>query len=142
MQVEGIDYFVLEVSDIEKAVVFYRDMLGLVHIGTAEQRGWAEFQIGEDILALRGPASALFYRAKFGSERGYILEDGTWTRSTKPRHAGASLALRVIDVFNAVSELRAKGVFIVQEPFDSDVCHVAVIEDPDGNAIFLHRRHD
>ena len=142
MQVEGIDYFVFEVSNIERAVAFYRDVLGLNHLGTAEQRGWAEFQVGSDILALRGQTSALFYRAKFGSERGYILEDGTWTKSVKPRHAGATLALRVADVFEAVSELRAKGVFIAQEPFDSDVCHVAVIEDPDGNAIFLHRRHD
>lgn len=141
MQVEGVDYFVFEVSDLERAVAFYRDVLGLHHLGTGEQRGWAEFQIGEGILALRGQASTLFYRAKFGSERGYILEEGTWTRSTKPRHASASLALRVVDVFEAVSELRAKGVFIAQEPFDSDVCHVAVIEDPDGNAIFLHRRH-
>ena len=55
--------------------------------------------------------------------------------------AGASVALRVADVLEAVTELRSKGVSIVQEPFDSDVCHVAVIEDPDGNAIFLHRRY-
>lgn len=142
MQVEGIDFFVFEVSDIDRAIMFYRDVLGLNHIGTSEKRGWAEFQIGEDILALRGQASALLYRAKFGSEKGYILEDGTWSRSTKPRHAGASVALRVADVLEAITELRSKGVSIVQEPFDSDVCHVAVIEDPDGNAIFLHRRHD
>ena len=111
MQVEGIDYFVFEVSDIDRAVAFYRDVLGLDHIGTSEKRGWAEFQIGEDILGLRGQGNSLFYHTKFGSEKGYILEDGTWSRSTKPRHAGASVALRVADVFEAVTELRSKRLF-------------------------------
>lgn len=142
MQIEGIDYFVFEVSDLERAIEFYRDILSLNHLGTAPERGWAEFAIGANILALRSAASAEFYRDKFNSDQGYILEDGAWNERNRSPHPGPSLALRVADVQQAVAELRANNVSVVQQPFDSDVCHVAVFHDPDGNAIFLHRRHD
>ncbi len=142
MHVEGIDFIVYEVSDLGKAIAFYRDILGLNHIGTAEKRGWAEFEIGDNILGLRAPASGHFYRSKFNTEKGYILEEDAWNKSTKSLHSGACVALKVADVFKAVEELRAKGVSILQEPFDSDVCHVAVFQDLDGNALYLHRRHD
>ena len=142
MQIEGIDYAVFEVADLRKSLSFYRDILGLTLLGIYRERGWAEFDINGQILALRGPASASFYRDKLKEEKGYILEEDHWQADQKGKQTGASVALRVPDVADAVAELRAKGVTILQETFDSDVCHVAVFQDPDGNALYLHRRHD
>ena len=139
MQIEGVDFFVYEVSDLERSVGFYRDVIGLTHLHTVPERGWAEFEIGTAILALRGPQSGAFYRAKFGTKGGQILREQPWP--AKPTPPRAAVALRIADVRAAVEKLRARGVLIVQEPFDSDVCHIAGIEDPDGNLIYLHRSH-
>ena len=46
------------------------------------------------------------------------------------------------DVGEALEELKGKGVHVVFGPFDSSACYMGVVLDPDGNQIFLHRRHD
>ena len=45
------------------------------------------------------------------------------------------------DVEEARSELEAAGVEFKTETLDSEVCHLAVFADPDGNAFMLHRRY-
>ena len=52
MNVLGIDFTFFAVSDMQKSIVFYRDLLGiplacLVHEGT-----WAEFEINPGTLVL------------------------------------------------------------------------------------------
>ena len=41
----------------------------------------------------------------------------------------------------ARAELEAKGVEFEGETFDTGVCHMAFFQDPDGNALMLHRRY-
>mgnify|MGYP001304607989 CR=1 FL=1 len=53
----------------------------------------------------------------------------------------AGIALAVDDVYEAVEELRTKGVEIVMEPKDSEVC-MAWVKDPWGNLLCIHHRHD
>jgi predicted enzyme related to lactoylglutathione lyase len=116
MQVRGVDFVFYHVSDLDKAVAFYRDTLGLDTI--SQMDGWAEFDARPLALAI-----------------------GTM----EPERAGAgggAVALAVPDVQAAVAELRAKGVTIVQDTMHSPVCDVAAIADPDGNRLYLHRRHD
>jgi predicted enzyme related to lactoylglutathione lyase len=48
------------------------------------------------------------------------------------------IALAVEDVRAAVEELRAEGVPILMGPFESPVCHQAVVQDPDGSQLVLH----
>ena len=55
---------------------------------------------------------------------------------------GACLGLVVDDVKGAVEELREKGVKVLHEVWESPVCLVATIADPDGNKIYLHQRKD
>ncbi len=53
----------------------------------------------------------------------------------------APLALHVEDVAQARAELEARGVMFAGDIFDTGVCHMAFLADPDGNAIILHHRY-
>ena len=48
-------------------------------------------------------------------------------------------AFEVDDLPALVADLKAKGVAFAAEGIESPVCHMAVIKDPDGNAIILHK---
>jgi predicted enzyme related to lactoylglutathione lyase len=37
--------------------------------------------------------------------------------------------------------MKERAVSFVREAFDTPVCRMAVIEDPDGNHITIHKRH-
>jgi predicted enzyme related to lactoylglutathione lyase len=115
----AIDFVVHDVSDLHRAVAFYRDTLGLKLDFLKEEWGWAEFDIRPVSLALNQPS------------------EGPPTPGS-----GAVIALAVDDVKAAVEELRGKGVAIVQESVETGVCFMAVIADPDGNRLWLHKRKD
>lgn len=53
-----------------------------------------------------------------------------------------ALNAAVEDVRGAVEELRTKGVPILLEPYETDVCTTALIGDPDGTLLLLHQRKD
>jgi predicted enzyme related to lactoylglutathione lyase len=50
-------------------------------------------------------------------------------------------ALHVEDVDAAREELEGKGVQFVGETFDTGVCRMAFLRDPDGNDLMLHNRY-
>jgi len=118
MKVLGADFVSFEVSDLGKSIEFYRDVLGLTLEGHWPDVPWAEFNVPPLTLAL--------------------------TEAPKDRAlvTGGSLALAVEDVEAAIAELKEAGVKVFVEPFDSSVCHYALIADPDGNILGIHRRHD
>lgn len=118
MRVLGIDFVVINVSDLERAKSFYRNTLGVDAPTLSEAHGWVEFDTQPVALALGIPPEG-------------------WSRPPV-----TALALAVDDVAGAVAELREKGVRILMEPTETPVCTMAYIADPDGNPIFLHRRHD
>lgn len=118
MKVLGADFVSLEVSNLNKAIEFYRDVLGLELEGHWPDVPWAEFKVLPITLAL----------TEAPKERALVT--------------GGSLALAVEDVGAAIAELKAAGVNVLLEPFDSSVCHYALITDPDGNVLGIHRRHD
>jgi predicted enzyme related to lactoylglutathione lyase len=53
----------------------------------------------------------------------------------------APIALRVDDVPAAKAELESRGVEFKTDIIDSGVCHQAIFEDPDGNALDIHHRY-
>lgn len=116
MKVRAIDFVVVNVSDVRRAVGFYRDTLGVDFPLWEESPRWQEFQTAPVAFALREDK----------------LNPG----------ANAAVALAVADVYAAVDELRAKGVAILLEPSESAGCHAAMIQDPDGNLLLLHQRKD
>ena len=114
MRVEQVDFVSVPTRDIERAVAWYRDALGLP---------LSEFTEGE----IETPNVTLsFWNPEADGE---------------PFQANtAGIALRVADVEAAVEEARAAGAEVIGIE-DSGVCHMGFVKDPDGNVLILHRRY-
>jgi predicted enzyme related to lactoylglutathione lyase len=51
------------------------------------------------------------------------------------------VAFEVSDFEAFVHKIKERAVSFVTEVFDTPVCRMAVIEDPDHNHITIHKRH-
>ena len=107
------------VTDMPRARTFYEGVLGLKPANVFDHEGkqWVEYDIAGATLGVTNMAP-------------------DW----KPSSAGPSVALEVADFDAAVAALRKAGVKFCVEPMDSSVCHMAVVNDPDGNSICIHHR--
>ena len=112
-----IDYTMVVVSDMQRAVEFYRDKLGIpLKFQTPE---WTEFQTGTTTLALHGggvPATAP-------------------PASDPSKQAGScSIGFNVEDVEKTYEELQAKGIRFVMPPTqrEGEGIKLTVCLDPDG----------
>ena len=119
MIVERTDFVSVPVTDLERSTRFYGETLGLPRISGNE--GWPEFQLGENISL-------------------YLIDPTNIGRSFTAPHS-THIALRVPDVAETRRELEERGVRFAGETFDTGVCHMALFNDPDGNALMLHRRY-
>ena len=117
--VERTDFVGVLVADLDRALRFYGETLGLRRNPNASQ-DWPEFETGNLTLSLVRPE-------QIGREE--------FTPNTMP------IALRVPDVSEARARLEAVGVEFKTETMDTEVCHMAVFSDPDGNAYMLHHRY-
>lgn len=102
---------------MEKARAFYEGILGLKVTMDHKMEGahWVEYDIGSGTLAI-GAAPGM-------------------TPSTN----GCSVALEVADFDQAISELREAGVPFNFGPLETPVCHMAFVQDPDGNSVGIHK---
>ena len=116
LAVERVDFVSIPTRDIDRAVAFYRDVIGLPQNPHAE----TEFEAGNVTLAIWKPEN-------LGLE---FADNGQ-----------GDIALRVPDVAVARSELESRGIEFVRETLDTGVCHMAFFADPDGNSLMLHRRY-
>ena len=116
MKVRAIDFVVVNVSDMQRSLAFYRETLGMDFPLWEDTPNFQEFDSPPVAMALRVD------RQNPG--------------------ANAAIALAVDDVPAALEELRAKGVTILGGPSEFDVCFSALIQDPDGNILLLHQRKD
>jgi len=107
------------VTDMERARAFYEGALGLKPTSIAEypESRWVEYEFGPYVLAI-------------GSAPGW-----------KPSPDGCSAALEVEDFDDAIAHLKANKVRFRMEPFPTPVCRMAMISDPDGNTICIHKRN-
>jgi extradiol dioxygenase family protein len=117
--VERTDFVNIPVTDRARGHEFYGERLGLER-NTLSSDEWPEFKVGPATVLLTTPE-----------------QTGT------PFRAGDyAVSLRVGDVPAELERLRAEGVeFQFPEAYDSSVCHMAFLRDPDGNALILHRRY-
>ena len=118
MNVERTDFVSVFTQDIQRARAFYAGTLGLEIESEGESD--LEFRCGQVTLDVFDPSSI--------------------GQQFAPSPAG--LALRVSDVDAARAELEAKGVEFDGETIATGVCRMAFFQDPDGNALLLHRRFD
>ena len=102
------------VTDMPVARAFYEETLGLPPSGSSAQSPWVEFDLpGGGCLAI--------------------------TTVTKDKPGGGTIAFEVDDLDESVADLKARGVPFAAEGIESPVCHMAIVKDPDGNAIILHK---
>jgi predicted enzyme related to lactoylglutathione lyase len=59
-----------------------------------------------------------------------------WT----PSDQGALIAFEVGDVTSEIARLKSKGVTVHLDTMETPICHFAIICDPDGNKIGIHKR--
>ncbi len=120
LKVNDIAFTGTPVTDIAKARAFYEGVLGLApaRVFEFEGRHWIEYDIG--------PAKNTL-----------AITDGN--PAWKPSAAGTAVALEVEDFDAAVAHLRANQVVFLGAPFDTPVCRMALIVDPDGNTITIHK---
>ncbi len=114
MRVEQVDFVSVPTRDARRALAWYRDVLEL------PESEYSEGQIETPNVTLS------FWSPEEQGESFVPNENG--------------IALRVADVHEAVSELRAAGAEVMGIQ-DSGVCHMGFVKDPDGNVLILHRRY-
>jgi len=108
------------VTDLARARGFYEGVLGLKP-GTVWEgggKGWVEYELGDSTLAIGNGAG------------------DQWLPSSQ----GASVALEVADFPATVAALREAGVKFVGESLEFPSCHFAIIQDPDGNRLLIHKK--
>ena len=115
-----VDYVMVNVSDMNRAVTFYRETLGLKL--KFESPGWSEFETGSTTLALHPGIPA--------SDRRPAIQAG-------PVAGTCSLGFSVENLDSTVAELRNRGARFVLPPTEqaSEGIRLAVCTDPDGLSI-------
>ena len=118
--VTGVDYVSVPTQDLERAVAFYGETLGLQRSVYRPERNFAEFETGAVTLSVVDP-----------------VRMGIGSFSPNANH----IALHVEDVATARATLEERGVAFAGDTLDTSVCHMAIFADPDGNALMLHHRY-
>ncbi len=113
MPVSRVAFLMYPVTDMPRAIAFYHDVLGLEKAGL-ESDYWVEFDVDG---------------ATFGI--------GNFEQVGKPGTA-QSLALEVTDMAATRADL-AKREVESSEPFETQICWISMVRDPDGNQIWLHQ---
>jgi lactoylglutathione lyase len=112
-----LDYAMVVVSDMQRSVEFYRDLLGIPM--KFQSPDWTEFLTGTTTLALHGGG----------------VKPTTPPSGDPSKNAGTcSVGFNVSDVDRTYEELKAKGVHFVMPPTqrDGEGIKLAVCIDPDG----------
>jgi predicted enzyme related to lactoylglutathione lyase len=113
MAATAIAFTMYPVSDVPRAVAFYRDALGLTQTGI-DAEFWVEFEVGSGTFGV-----------------------GNFEQVGVPGSA-QSLALEIADLDTFRATLSARGIES-SEPHELAACRISVVRDPDGNQIWLHQ---
>lgn len=116
MKVKDIGFIGIPVTDIERARKFYEGVLGLTMSDRMMGGQWIEYSAGTGTLAI----------ANVGDD---------W----KPSDDGTSVALEMEEFDQTIAELKRANIKFAAEPFETPCCHMAVVHDPDGNKIIIHK---
>ena len=119
IEIERTDFMSVPVTDLERSTRFYEETLGLRRVPGSGS--WPEFETGQ-----REPLSR--------------STPGTWAGSSPVRTRRPSPCASPTS-HEARATLERAGVKFDGEIFDTGVCHMAFLHDPDGNALMLHRRY-
>jgi predicted enzyme related to lactoylglutathione lyase len=116
MKAKKIAFAGIPVTDIKRARAFYEGTLGLKPADEFAKGVWIEYEIGPDTLAI-----------------------GSVGDQWKPSEDGTSVAIEVEDFEAAMKSLKEAKATFAAEGIESPVCRMAVVQDPDGNKIIIHK---
>ncbi len=116
--IKSIAFTSYPVTDLTRARAFYEGVLGLKYETGRENdgMGFAEYEVGGGYFSILNGVPG-------------------W----KPSDHGPAIAFEVADLDGAVASLHTAGVKFAMEPFPTHVCRMAVILDPDGNQVIIHK---
>ncbi len=117
--ISGVDFVSVPTRDLDSAVAFYGETLGLPRSVYRPERGFAEFETGNLTISLIN------------------LEQMGLEHHRSPN----AVALHVDDMPSARATLEQRGVAFAGDTLDTGVCFMAFFADPDGNALMLHHRY-
>ena len=121
IRITEVAFIAYPVSDINRARDFYENLLGLPpgefnhEIEGMPGKYWIEYEVGNVTLAI----------------------SNAWETSGQ---SGPSVAFEVEDLQEAVSHLKKAGVRFLADNIETPVCSFALVADPDGNGITIHKR--
>lgn len=105
------------VTDLKRARAFYEGTLGLKPTMESAGGAWVEYDVGPATFAI-----------------------GCYGEVWKPSSDGTCVAFEVDDLDAEMSGLKSKGVPVHMDVTDTPVCRFAIVCDPDGNKIMIHKR--
>ncbi|MBI3876830.1 MAG: VOC family protein [Verrucomicrobia bacterium] len=120
LKVTELAFCCYAVTDMKRARAFYEGVLNLkpTTVTDSGHNQWVEYEFGP-----------------------YALAIGCWPGMFKPSPDGCSAALEVEDFDAAIATLKNANVKFRIEPMDCPGCRMAMIFDPDGNTICIHKRN-
>ena len=114
---QKVAFTMYPVKDMPSSRTFYEDTLGLGPGSGGASSPWVEFDLpGGGCLAIT-----------------------TVTPNEPSATAGGTIAFEVDDLPTTIADLKSRDAKFLAEGIESPVCRMAVISDPDGNAIVLHK---
>lgn len=116
MKIKSLAFVGIPVTDMPRSRGFYEGVLGLKVSEEMMGGNWVEYDLGNSTLAI----------ASVGTD---------W----KPSDQGTGAALEVEDFDQAIKHLKDRKVPFSTEPFESPCCRMAIVSDPDGNNVVIHK---
>ncbi len=118
LRISEFAFIIYPAIDLSRSRAFYEEVLGL-ESSMFMQEGdqfYVEYEIGPHTLGI-------------GNEP-----------FLKPSGDGPHLVLEVEDFNQAIAHLRLSNVPFAVEPFEMPGCRAAIVVDPDGNKLGIHKR--
>jgi predicted enzyme related to lactoylglutathione lyase len=119
MSIKEMAFTCYPVTNLTRARKFYEEILELKPTSTwiHGDTGMIEYDIGN---------------ATFAIGAGHFI----------PSKEGVFVAFEVDDFDEMIRRLKNINVPFISEPNETPVCHMAIVTDPDGSAIMIHKRKE
>jgi predicted enzyme related to lactoylglutathione lyase len=115
--ITAVAFTVYPVRDVANARKFYESALGLKLTHNFRDE-WLEYDLGDTTFAI-----------------------SSMDRDHQPGLKGAVVAFEAEDFDAFIKRLKAAGATFIHDTFETPVCRMAVVADPEGNHVIIHQRH-
>ena len=103
------------VTDMKRARAFYEDVLGLKPGEEMAGGKWIEYEVGGGTFAIT---------------------------NIDPTSLGTAVAFEVDDMDATIDKLKQSGAKFLFDKSETPVCWIAIVYDPDGNKVVIHKRKE